>query len=295
MIFAPPRTRGAVLAVAVAVAGLALGLALLLRGFTLQVSSAAFVCYTLGAILLVAASPLAYWAYAVSALHYELKQGALVIRWGAVQHVISVHDVQRVVLGRNLAVPMVSGLRLPGVAVGKARVNKVGPAMVWARYRGPEDLVYLVTSEGAVGIGLEDAQPFIRALQQAQGETPPRPVIAGLRRGKLGSFGFWSDRRVLWLGGVALFLAWLTAGVVYTRFQGQPLALIVHFPATEIAHLAPRDRLLQIPEGALALLGFSALAAVLLFNRARIVSYLVLGGAAVSGALLLVAAIGATG
>jgi len=69
----------------------------------------------------------------------------------------------------------------------------------------------------------------------------------------------------------------------------------VHFPATEIAHLAPRDRLLQIPEGALALLGFSALAAVLLFNRARIVSYLVLGGAAVSGALLLVAAIGATG
>lgn len=295
MIFAPPRTRGAAIGILIAIVAIGLGLALLLRGFTLQVSFAGLLSYTLGIVLLAAAMPLAYWGYAAMALRYELGHGAVSIHWGVVEHVVPVRDVQRIVLGRHLAVPVVSGLRLPGVAVGRARVNKLGPATVYARYRGPEDLLYLVTADGAIGLALADPQSFVRALQQVQGDAPARPVRAGLHRGALGSIGVWSDRRIMALGGVALFLAWLAAGIVYARFQGRPAVLTVHFPATEVAHLAPRDRLLQIPESAIALFVVSAALAALLFHRARIISYLVLAGAAVSAALLVVAAIGATG
>ncbi len=295
MIFAPPRTRGAAVAGGLAALALALGLLLLLRGYTLHVSFAAILAYTLGAVLLTAAIPLAYWAYASSTLRYELKQGYLSIHWGIVEHIVPLHEIQRVVLGRHLQVPDVSGLRLPGVAVGSAHVAKLGDAAVYLRYRGPEDLLYLVTEHGAIGLAVPDSQPFIRALQHAGSQDAPSTVRAGLRRGWLGSFGFWADRRILWLGGAGLLLVWLSAVVVYARFQGLPKALTLHFPSTEIAHLGPRDRLLQIPESAIGLFALAAVVAILLFNRARIASYLVLGGAAVSGALLLVAAIGATG
>jgi hypothetical protein len=96
VIFAPPRTRGAAIAAAFAAAGIVLGVVLLLRGYSTHVSFAAFLNYTLGAVLLVAALVLGYWAYAAATLRYELSSGALSIRWGFVEHVIPLSAVERI-------------------------------------------------------------------------------------------------------------------------------------------------------------------------------------------------------
>lgn len=294
MIFAPPRTRGAALALALATLAALLGAALIVRGAGLRVSFGQFLSYSAGAALLLGALPLAYWGYAAATLRYELRGDALVIRWGLVEHIVPLAAIERVVLGRHLPMPSVRGLRLPGVAVGLAHVSRVGAATVYLRYRGPENLVYLIAADGAVGLSLVEAQPFVRALQHAQGETA-RPAAAGLRRSGLTRLGLLSDRRARLLGGAALLLAWLSAAVVYARYQGRPAAIVAHFPSTQAAHLAPRSALLQIPEGALVWAVIAGLLALLLFGRARIAAYLLLAGSAIGSAVFLVAAVAATG
>ncbi|MHB8576181.1 MAG: PH domain-containing protein [Dehalococcoidia bacterium] len=295
MIFAPPRTRGAAIAAAFAGAGIVLGVVLLLRGYSAHVSFAAFLNYTLGVVLLVAGLVLGYWAYAAATLRYQLSGGALSIRWGFVEHVIPLSAVERIVLGRHLPAPAASGFRLPGVAVGEAYISKVGRATLYLRYRGPEDILYLVMPSGAVGLSLTEVQPFVRALQQAQRESASHPVAGGIRRGALARLGFFADRRAVLLSAVALLLTWLSAAVVYSRYQRRATSVTLHFPSTEAAHLGSRSSLLQIPEAAMAWFVVAVVLAVLLFSRARVASYLLLAGAAFSGALFLIAAIGATG
>lgn len=294
VIFPPPRVRGTAIAGIVAAAGLLLAVVLLWRAAGMQVSFAAFLEYTAGAVLLVAGLLLAYWSWAAATLRYELRAGVLSIHWGMVERRIALQEIERVVLGRNLPVPQVSGFRLPGVAVGRAYVQRAGMVAVYLRYLGPQNLLYLVTGDGSVGLSLVDVQPFVRALQQAQAEASGREP-SRLRRGWLLSLGFWSDPRALALAGAGLVLAWLSAGIVYMRFQGRPAALIVHFPATETAHLASRSELLQIPASAVAWFAIAAVLAVVLFNRARLVSYLLLGGSAIAGMVFVIAALGATG
>jgi hypothetical protein len=295
VIFAPPRTRGAAVLGALAVAAAVFGAALLVRGLGLRVSFSQFLSYTFAATLLAAAVPLGYWFYAVSSLHYELRGGSLIVHWGLAERVIPVGSIQRVVLGRNLPLPTVTGLRLPGVAVGRAHVSRVGAASVYLRYRRAEDLIYLFTEDGAVGLSVGEAQPFVRALQQAQAEAVARPVRGELRRGALLRLGLPAERRALICAGAGAFLAWLSAAVVYARFQGRPPAVTLHFPPTEAAHLAPRGDLLHIPESAVVWCAVATILALLVFNRSRIAAYMLLAASAMSGAIFLVAAIGAVG
>jgi hypothetical protein len=279
---------------ALAAGAVLIAMALAVRGAGLHVSFGQFLCYTLAVLLLAGAAPLAYWAYAAATLRYELWNGALLVRWGLTTRVVPLGSLERVVLGRHLAVPEVEGLRLPGLAVGRARVNRVGPAAVYLRYRGPEDLLYLVTPDEAIGISLLDVQPFVRALQQAQVEGAEAAEAAGLRRSGAARFGLLADRAARLLGGVALLFAWLSAAVVYARFQGKPAAIIVHFPPTEVAHLAPRSALLQIPQSAIAWCIAALLLAFLAFGRARFAAYMLLAGSVLGSAICFVAAVAAT-
>jgi hypothetical protein len=294
VIFSPPQTRGPLLLGTVAAVALTLAIALIVRGASLPVSFAALLSYTAGAVLVAAALPLGYWAWAAASLRYELRRDALVVRWGLVDRVVPVAEIERAVLGRHLAVPNVSGLRLAGVAVGRANVLKVGSADVYLRYRGPEDLIYLQTATGAVGLSLAEPQPFVQALSQAQSSATAGAVAAGVRRRGIDLLAFWADRTSVWLGAAALALAWLSAAIVFARYRGLPAVLTLHFPSTEAAHLGPRSAVLEIPQSALAWFAASALLAVLMARRSRGAAYLVLSGSVVAGALFVVAAMAAT-
>ena len=296
MIFQPPRSRGAAIALLLAALAAALGIALLVRGLTLHVTFGQLLCYTFAAVLLALAALLGYWGWAGAMLRYELRGGALSIHWGLVEHVVPLASIERVVLGRHLPLPAVDGLRLPGLLIGRAAVSRVGAATVYARGNSPEQMVYLVASAGAVGLSLSDAQPFVRALQQAQAEQDSTAVAPGLRRDGVARFGgLLADARARLLTGAALPLAWLSAAVVYARYQGRPAALTLHFPPTEPAHLASRAELLHIPESAIAWCAAALLLALFLVGRARPAAFMLLTGAVIGGAIFLIAALGAVG
>lgn len=298
MIFQPPRTRGAAIAVLLAALAAVLGVALLVRGLGLSVSFGQLLCYTFAALLLALAALLGYWGWAGATLRYELREGALAIRWGLVEHVVPLVTVERVVLGRHLPLPLVNGLRLPGLLVGRATVNRVGATAVYLRSNAPETVIYLVAADGAVGLSVLEPQRFVRALQLAQTEAESAGVApaAGLRRMGAARFGgLFADSRARLLAVSTLALAWLSAAIVYARYQSRPAALTVHFPATESAHLASRAELLHIPESAIVWCLVAGVLAALLFGRARTASFMLLAGSAIGSAVLCVAALGAVG
>jgi len=298
VIFQPPRTRGAAIALLLAALAAVLGVALLARGLALRVSFGQLLCYTVAAVLLALAALLAYWGWAGSLLRYELRGGALSIRWGLVEHVLPLASIERVVLGRHLPLPVVNGLRLPGLLVGRASVSKVGAAAVYARSTSPEELVYLVTASGAVGLSVTDVQPFVRALQQAQTEAGAThtTVAPDLRRTGVARFGgLFGDARARLLAGAGVLLAWLSAVIVYARYQGRPATLTLHFPPTEPAHLAARADLLHIPESAFVWCAVVGVLALMLAGRARTAAFMLLAGSAIGGAIFCIAALGAVG
>ena len=268
---------------------------LVVRAAGAGVSFAALLSYTCGGVLLAGALPLAYWAYAALSLRYELRRDELVVHWGVVEHVVPLRSIKRAVLGRNLPLPVVAGLQLPGLAIGRAAVDRVGRTTLYLRYRTPGDLVYLVTAREAVGLSLDETHPFVQALDRAQREAGSAGSHEGVRRNRLEQLAFWSDHRAIALGGAALLLAWLSLAIVFSRYQARPQAPLLHFPSTEAAHVGPRSELLQIPRAAFAWLAASAVLALALFGRSRLAAYLVLGGAVAAGALFVVAALGATG
>ncbi|HEY7295438.1 MAG TPA: PH domain-containing protein [Dehalococcoidia bacterium] len=298
MIFQPPRTRGAAIAFVLAALAAVLGVALLARGLALPVSFGQLLCYTFAALLLVVAALLGYWGWAGAALHYELRGAVLAIRWGLVEHVVPLASIERVVLGRHLPLPAVNGLRLPGLLVGRALVARVGVTTVYLRCSSPEETVYLVSDAGAVGLSLSEVQPFVRALQRAQSEpeAATASVGYGLRRSGVARVdGLFADSRARLLAGAGVLLAWLSAVVVYARYQSRPPALVVHFPPTEPAHLAARAELLHIPESAIVWCAIAGILAFLLFGRARTAAFMLLAGSAIGGAIFFVAALGAVG
>jgi hypothetical protein len=169
---------------------------------------------------------------------------------------------------------------------------------VYLRFRSTDEIVYLVTAAGAVGLSVNEPQPFVRALQQAQAEAEAAgtSVASGLRRaGVTRLSGLFADTRARLLAGAGLLLAWLSAVIAYASYQGRPATLTLHFPPTEPAHLAARAELLHIPESAIAWCVVAGLLAALLFGRARTAAYMLLAGSAIGGAIFCVAALGAVG
>lgn len=290
MIFAPPRTRGPLLLTGASLLALALGVALIARGLALPVSFGAYFALTLGALLLAAGAPLAYWAWAGATLRYELRGSNLVIRWGWIEEIVPAASIGRIVLGRSLPLPALLGVRAPGLLAGRAYVRGIGNAAIFARYRQPADMLYIVAGETAFGLALVEQKPFVSAVQAAAREGAAFADKPALRRGPA-LLSVLADRRALLLALAALLPAWLSGLIVYSRYGRLGAAATVHFPTTESAHAVARAALVQIPESALAWCAVALVAAAALHQRARVASYLVLGGSALAGVLFLTGAI----
>ena len=291
MIFAPPRTRGPLLLAIAALVAAAFAVGLILRGLELPVSFGAYFALTLGVALGAGGVLLGYWAWAAATLRYELHGSDLIVRWGLTETVLPAAAVERVVLGRSLPLPAVAGVRAPGLIAGRGRVRGVGTAAIFARFRQPADLLYLVTPEAAIGLALAEQRPFISALQGAAREGAAFSTAVSVRRGAFGALSILGDRRALWLVAASLLPAWLSGLVVFSRYRRLAEAVTAHFPPTEAPHLVARATLVHIPEHALDWFAVALVAAAALHQRARLASYLVLAGSALAGVLFLVGAI----
>ncbi len=112
-VFRALPTPAATAATVAAVVALLLAFLLVWRAAGDGVTFASFLSYTVAVLLMGAAVILAGWAVALARLRYEVTYGTLTIVWGLTRQVVPLLEIERVVRGRALGLPVVEGLALP--------------------------------------------------------------------------------------------------------------------------------------------------------------------------------------
>jgi len=295
IVFRPLTQPATLMATGAAGVALVLALALIGRGLTDGITFAAFLSYLVAAVLIGVAAVAGYWAAALANLRYEIADGALIIIWGLTRQVIPLANIERLVRGRALGLPRVTGLELPGwpCHIGRAVVLRLGEVLLYSTHRTPADILYVVTPRQVYGISPADQRGFIQAIQAAVASVD---ALYDVRQEvvRLGpaAWPLWTDRVALLPRGAGAAPALSAPGVAAARPPAAPAEVVLPFP--EPGSLGDKRALLGIPVAALTVLLLNAGAGALLHRALRPVAYALFLSAVFIELLLLIAALTAT-
>lgn len=231
---------------------------------------------------------LVWWTWAFFRLRYSLEPEALVIRWGSLRYVLPYGGLGRARRGGGGSP---SGLRWPGYYVGPVQEAE-GAAEEAGGYclatRPPEEQLLLPTPSGAFCISPADPDRFLQDLEArrrlAEGgpDTWPRVQRVGLA-----GLDLWTDGlalRALVVGLLLNLLAFTWIAWQYPHLD-PTIALRLHYDPlwglTLPGAPQPSSTVWRLPLLGLALLCFNALTAALLHRRVRLGANLLLIGAAI--------------
>ncbi len=290
MLYRPPRVRGALIAsILTGWAGILAGL-LFVRAVTLDVSLAMFLAYVGSISCAGLAALLLYWTQAIVTLRYIVDRNALAIQFGGVRQLIPLTSIERLIPGRNVAEPQISGLNAPGLHVGRGFVERVGDTLFYSTHTKRDQLLYVVTAEKSYALTVEDPSAFAQAIQDRQGKEVVK-TRQGPIRTTLSAQGFWSDPAACALLALAVLLGLSLGGYVFWRYPGLPGSMEFAFPPLGgVVRVAARKEILQIPFTALAILAVNIAIGLLVHRVERMAAYVLWGSAAMLQLLFCVAA-----
>lgn len=295
MVYRPPRATGILFS---AVLGLWAGLftvLLAVRALTLPVSLDAFLAWCGAGFFALLTALFVYWTYCVASLRYIVDRDALAIQWGLIRQLVPLQAIERLIPGRNVEEPSISGLNGPGVHVGRGRVQRVGETVFYSTHHRPDQLLYVVTPQRSYGLTIEDAAGFAAAIQDRQGGELLRPRQSPWRSA-IGAQGFWSDPWAYLLIALALAAGLSVAGFITWRYPLLPDTMEIPFPTLgDIIRVGPRGVVLQIALTALAVTGINIVVGLLIHRLERMAAYLLWGAAIGVQGLFWAAAINSVG
>ncbi|MEZ4502160.1 MAG: PH domain-containing protein [Dehalococcoidia bacterium] len=223
-----------------------------------------------------------YWTYSLATMSYAIDRNGLQITWGPIRQVIPLGAIERLVPGTALGVPPVRGVSWWGHHVGIANIERIGQVLFYSTHQSPEQVLYVITSERAYAISVEDPQAFAREIQTRQDLGPTAVVTHHVERSGPAVHALWDDRlgRALALAAIAAGLAvWLQ---VVLRYPSLPATLQLHFPpndAPEVLTLSNREALFEIPRTGSAILVLNLVLAIALYGWERTPGYVLLAAA----------------
>lgn len=284
----PLSRQGAIYPAIAAGVALLLAVALIIRGLTLGISFAAFLCYAIAVALLVGGALAAYWTFCCLSLSYTLSNGVLSIRYGWTVWETPVNRFDRLVRGRSVGELPVSGLNWPGCHIGRARARGLGAVRVISLHRLPEEALYLTAPDESLGISVGNQEAFIRALQDQIDLPPtiPEPRASAPAIARLLS---WRDPPVQFALAASIGLAIATTGVIFSRYAGFPDEIVLNFPNN--GDIGSRTTLLGIPLLAWLFVALNGAFGLALVARLRMSAITLLFGLVFVEALLVVASI----
>ena len=288
----PPRAIGTLVGVFLTLWCFAFTAALLWRGLTLDISLQAFGPYVAATFFTGLGALFAYWTYGCLTMRYHLDRNGLIIHWGDIRQVIPMDRIQRLVPGRELPPPQISGVSWPGHHAGRAMVGDLGETIFYSTHRSHEELLYVVTEETSYAISVEDEVRFAEELQghQKLGSLVSLPQVT--ERVALAGQPFWQDSLARALALTSMLACAVTLGYVFQQYPGLPDSIPLSFPSLGgVTRVDDKRELLTIPITGMGLLAVNLVLGFFLHAWDRTVGYLLFLAAIGGQAILLSAAI----
>jgi hypothetical protein len=288
----PPRALGALIGGALAAwCFLLMGL-LLWRGLTLDIDLAAVFLYIVSGVFLGLGLLFAYWTYGCLTLKYHLDRNGLTIHWGDIRQFIPMDRIERLVPGRELPAPKVTGLSWIGHHIGHARVEGLGDVVVYSTHGGHDDLLYVVTAAQTYAITVEDEVRFAEELQghQKMGQMVSLPQVA--ERTSLAALRFWHDPYAVSLAMAAIAGFAVMLSYVFYSYPDLSQTIEIPFPEMQgITRVEDKEELLAIPMTGVGLLAVNLVLGFALHAWERAVGYMLFLAGLSAQIILLAAAI----
>jgi hypothetical protein len=288
----PPRALGALVGAALTVWCFVLMGLLLWRGLEQEIDLPAVGAYVAALFFFALGSLFAYWTYGCLTLRYHLDQNGLSIRWGDIRQLIPIDRIERLIPGRELPPPRVSGVSWLGHHVGHARVGDLGDVMFYSGHRTHEELLYVVTAGGTYGISARDEARFAEDLQgyQKLGQVVSLPQVT--ERHSIAAMPFWHDPLAQLLALAAVLACAVTLGYVFHSYPGLAESIPLPYPELGgVTRVGEKRELLALPLTGIGLLAINLVLGFLLHAWERAIGYLLFLTAIGAQVMLLAAAI----
>ncbi len=289
----PPRTIGALIGGALTVWCFLFTGLLLWRGLDQPIDLPVLGPYLAAAFFFALGCLFAYWTYSCLTLRYYLDRNGLAIHWGDIRQLIPMDRIERLVPGRELPPPKVSGVSWLGHHVGRGNVEELGDVIFYATHRTHEELLYVVTAAQTYGISIEDDARFAEELQghQKLGQVVSLPQVT--ERTSIAAQPFWHDPLAQVLALAAVLACAVTLGYVFHQYPGLPDSIPFAFPTFGgVTRVDDKRELLTIPITGIGLLAANLVLGFFLHAWERAVGYLLfLAGIGAQGILLAAAII----
>ncbi|HEX5370493.1 MAG TPA: PH domain-containing protein [Dehalococcoidia bacterium] len=291
-IFRPSNTVGTLYGLGAVAIALALGAGALYRGLTMDVKLWQLAPLLLGGGLIALALLGAYWTWGCRSLRYVVDRNALSIRWGNLQQVVPLSNIERLIPAEGGESPQIDGVDWPGHHVGRGYVPAVGEVLFYSTHRSLADVLYVQTPAETYGISVPDQVFFAQTIQSNQARGALFDQRQAVHRWGIAAQSFWLDpsARLLTLILVASFA--IVLGYVQHIYPGLNETVSLRFPSLGgVVRTSDKSELLDIPRSAFGFLAVDFVLAVLLHTWERMVGYvLLLAGIAIQ-IMLLVAAV----
>ena len=293
MEFRPPRTIGSLLGGGIALWCFLLTTALVVRGATLDVSLSAVALYILATIFFFLGVLFAYWTYSLGTMRYVIDRNVLTIGWGDIRQQVPMSQIERLVPGRELSAPSVAGVSWLGHHVGRAKVEGgIGETLFYSTHRSPEELLYVVTANGAYAISVEDEVAFAEAVQAQQRLGSLVAVPQAPDRMYLAAQPFWEDRAAQVLVAAAFAVFFAMFAYIYRQYPHLADSIELTFPQLSgVTRVGSKSELLKLPAVGIVLLLVNIVLGFVAHSWERMVGYVLLIAAISAEGILLAAAI----
>ena len=290
-VFKPPSAVGVAYGAAISAVALLLGLGLLYSALTRDPALVQVVPMVVGAFFLALAVMFAYWTWGCTSLRYVVDRNALQIRWGNVQQVVPIGNIEKLIPG-DADVPQIEGVNWKGHHVGRAEVASLGEVLFYSAHRTPNEVLYVLTPTQVYGISVPDPVFFAQTIQSNQSRGALFDQRQAVRRWGIAAQSFWLDpfARTLTIALIATFVAVLA----YTLhiYPGLSQSVPLRFPSLGgVVRVSDKSELLDIPRTALGFLAVDFTLAVLLHTWERMVGYVLLLAGISIQVMLLIAAV----
>ncbi len=237
-----------------------------------------FLCAVLVLLSLPAIVLIAYRIYNLAHLRYSLDRNRLLIVTGALQQIIPLARIERVLEGDKGRQVQLKGITWPGYAIAAGMVEGLGLTLFYG-VEPPQEQVIVVTPTLSYGISVPDVDDFMEIFAACRRLGPNVEVEQTSQRAPFVHWPIWRDHVAhgVLLGGIVLNA--LLFALLCFRYPRLPPLLPMHYDiAGQVDRIASRREAFALPLIGLLIWTINGLLGAILYRGERMASYLAWSG-----------------